>query len=79
MATRVAAWPRSTAAKFRAWQRTLTGAERPLGLADELLEVVLDDAVERHQVAIEIVEHFDQRRLQPHDEESPTPSAKALT
>ena len=47
----------------------LPEAERPLELANELFEVVLDDTVERHQVAVEVVEHLDRRGLRPHEEE----------
>ncbi|MNR43807.1 hypothetical protein D3C85_1624730 [compost metagenome] len=36
-------------------------------MAHELFEVVLHHAVQRHQVAIDVVEDFDGRRLGPHE------------
>ena len=34
----------------------LAGTERPFELADEFFQVVLHDAVQRHQVAVDVVE-----------------------
>lgn len=36
----------------------LARAERPFELAHELFQVVLHDAVQRHQVAVDVVEDF---------------------
>ncbi|MNV94204.1 hypothetical protein D3C71_1889800 [compost metagenome] len=36
----------------------LARAERPFELAHKLFEVVLHHAVQRHQVAVDVVEHF---------------------
>ncbi|MNP05319.1 hypothetical protein D3C76_972660 [compost metagenome] len=36
-------------------------------MAHELFEVVLHDAVQRHQVAIDVVEHFDRGGLGSHE------------
>ncbi|MCY1377870.1 hypothetical protein D9M69_654650 [compost metagenome] len=44
----------------------LARAERPFELAHDLFEVVLHDAVQRHQVAIDVVEDFNGRRLGSH-------------
>jgi hypothetical protein len=41
-------------------------------LAHELLEVVLHDTVQRDQVAVDVVEHFNRRRLRPHEVERST-------
>lgn len=45
----------------------LTGAERPLELAYELFQVVLHNPVQRHQIAVDIVEDFNGCRLGPHE------------
>lgn len=47
----------------------LAGAERPFELAHKLFQVVLHHAVERHQVAIDIVEDFNRRGLGTHEVE----------
>jgi len=36
----------------------LAGAKRPFELAHELFQVVLHDAIQRHQVAVDVVEDF---------------------
>lgn len=45
----------------------LPGAERPFELAHELLEVVLDNAVEGDQVTVEIVQHLHRGGLGTHE------------
>lgn len=45
----------------------LAGAERPFELAHELLEVVLDNAVEGDQVTVEIVQHLHRGGLGTHE------------
>ena len=47
----------------------LTRTERPLELAHELFKVVLHDAVQRHQVAVDVVEDFNRRGLRAHEVE----------
>ena len=44
----------------------LPRAERPLELAHEFFQVVLHHAVQRHQIAVDIVEDFNRRSLGPH-------------
>ncbi|MNR48183.1 hypothetical protein D3C85_1673900 [compost metagenome] len=44
----------------------LARTERPFELAHELLEMVLHHAVQRHQVAVDVVEHFNRRSLGSH-------------
>ncbi|MNV30721.1 hypothetical protein D3C71_1220000 [compost metagenome] len=45
----------------------LARAERPFELAHKLFEVVLHHAIERHQIAVDVIEHLDGRRLGPHE------------
>ena len=45
----------------------LARAQRPFELAHELLEVILYDAIKRHQVAIDVVEDFNRCSLRPHE------------
>ncbi|MNI85770.1 hypothetical protein D3C73_1427920 [compost metagenome] len=45
----------------------LARTERPFELAHKLFEVVLHDAVQRHQVAVDVVEDFHRCRLGPHE------------
>lgn len=52
----------------------LARAERPLELADELLEVVLHHPVERHQVAVEVVENLHRGSLGAHEVQRGTAS-----
>lgn len=41
----------------------LARAQRPLELAHELLEMVLHDAVQVHELAVDVVDHLDLGRL----------------
>jgi hypothetical protein len=52
----------------------LARAKCPLELADELLKVVLHHPVERDQVAVQIVEHFDRCWLGAHEEKRGAPA-----
>ncbi|MNE73629.1 hypothetical protein D3C80_1696510 [compost metagenome] len=45
----------------------LARAERPLELAHKFFQVVLHHAVQRHQVAVDVIEHFHRRCLGPHE------------
>jgi hypothetical protein len=45
----------------------LARAQRPFELAHELFEVVLHDAIQRHQVAIDVVQDFNGRGLGSHE------------
>lgn len=45
----------------------LAGAERPLELAHEFFQVVLHDAIERHQVAVDVVQDFNRGGLGSHE------------
>lgn len=47
----------------------LPGTERPFELAYEFLQVVLHHPIQRHQVAIDIVEDFNWCSLGPHEVE----------
>lgn len=47
----------------------LAGTERPFELAHEFFQVVLHDAVKRHQVAVDVVEDFNRRGLGTHEVE----------
>ena len=53
----------------------LAGAERPFELAHEFFKEVLHDAIELHQVAVDIVQDFNQSGLGSH-EVSAAPPAK---
>ncbi|ASN72589.1 hypothetical protein 9F4_13 [uncultured Caudovirales phage] len=50
----------------------LPGAEGPFELAHEFFQVVLYDAVEVYQFAVDVVEYFDWSRLWAHKEERST-------
>jgi len=50
----------------------LSRAQRPFELTHELFEVVLYDAVKRHQVAVDVVEDFNGGCLGPHEVERGT-------
>jgi hypothetical protein len=50
----------------------LPAADRPLELTDELLEVVLQHAIEIDQVAIDVVEHFGLSRHRAEEEQRGT-------
>lgn len=45
------------------------GAERPLELAHKFFQVVLHHAIQRHQVAVDVVEDFNRRGLRTHEVE----------
>lgn len=45
----------------------LAGTERPLELADEFFKVILHYAIERHQVAVDVIEDLDRRCLGTHE------------
>lgn len=45
----------------------LAGTECPLELAHEFFQVILYNAIQRHQVAVDVVEDFDRRGLGPHE------------
>jgi hypothetical protein len=47
----------------------LSARERPLELPHELLDVVLHHPVQRHQVAVDVVQHFYGRRLRAQEEQ----------
>ena len=47
----------------------LAGAKRPFELAHELFQVVLHDAIQRHQVAVDVVEDFNRCGLGAHEVE----------
>jgi len=47
----------------------LAGAERPFELTHEFFQVVLHDAVQGHQVAVDVVEDFNRRGLRTHEVE----------
>ncbi|MCY1298013.1 hypothetical protein D9M69_615630 [compost metagenome] len=47
----------------------LPAGERPFELANELLEVVLNHPVQRHQIAVDVVQHLDGCRLWSEKEE----------
>ena len=51
----------------------LPRTERPFELAHELLEVVLYYAVQRHQIAVDIIEDFNRRSLRPHEVQRGSP------